>query len=708
MHILHQSILLSAILISFGVTSQTNDDFTKEETISMEIPPDDDDVTSVTSASIESSETSSETSSQRKRRIVGGVDDERREIRAVCPLESITPPNDLPNLSSPLECARTCNDREKPKICYYRFVAEIYSSLSAACEYCNPNATNAFCNNCQCVPLDGVERPILTINRMIPGPSIDVCQGDTIVVDVVNNIEGEELAIHWHGILQRGSQYYDGAPFVTQCPISEQSTFRYQFTTDNAGTHFWHAHTGLQKMDGIFGSLIIRQSQKRDVNSYLYDFDLSRHKILVNDWMHELAISRLPGRFHSTKFQDPDSILINGKGRYQDPESAFITDTDLEVFRVRRNYAYRFRMVNAFCTVCSSILTVENHNLTIIAVDGYPVKPTVVTSIISVSGERYDFVINANNRVDSYWIQLRALEPCNVRGIQQLAVLQYDGAPDTPTSVKPIFILPLSEGIVLNPLDSQCDSPRSDAICVNHLQSAIPVDKDIFTKKPDAQIYLSFSFHRYNLQDLFSPNQFNRFLVAPSHRHTSAVMNDILFSFPPSPLLSQMENIPSNTICNSTHKPDNCDNEDICPCTHIIELPYKGIVELIMVDETNVPDKLYHPFHLHGYNFNIMYVGVSDNRTVNSANEVQKLDEIGSLRRRKALPPFKDTIAVPNNGYVVVRFRADNPGYWLLHCHFIYHLATGMANVFHVGTPSDLPPVPHDFPKCGNYLPYPY
>lgn len=61
---------------------------------------------------------------------------------------------------------------------------------------------------------------------MIPGPSIDVCQGDKIVIDVLNNIEGEELSIHWHGILQKGSQYYDGVPFLTQCPIGEQTTFR--------------------------------------------------------------------------------------------------------------------------------------------------------------------------------------------------------------------------------------------------------------------------------------------------------------------------------------------------------------------------------------------------------------------------------------------------------------------------------------------------
>lgn len=44
-------------------------------------------------------------------------------------------------------------------------------------------------------------------------------------------------------------------------------------------------------------------------------------------------------------------------------------------------------------------------------------------------------------------------------------------------------------------------------------------------------------------------------------------------------------------------------------------------------------------------------------------------------------------------------------GYWLLHCHFVYHLATGMGNVFRVGSRSDVPPVPQGFPRCGNFLP---
>lgn len=73
---------------------------------------------------------------------------------------------------------------------------------------------------------------------------LQVCEGDKVVVDLHNQMEGLEVTIHWHGIHQRGSQYYDGVPFVTQCPIAAGNTFRYQWVAGNAGTHFYHAHTG--------------------------------------------------------------------------------------------------------------------------------------------------------------------------------------------------------------------------------------------------------------------------------------------------------------------------------------------------------------------------------------------------------------------------------------------------------------------------------
>lgn len=56
---------------------------------------------------------------------------------------------------------------------------------------------------------------------------IKVCKNDYIIVDVQNNAEGLEASLHWHGIFQNGYQYFDGVPYVTQCPILSFTTFRY-------------------------------------------------------------------------------------------------------------------------------------------------------------------------------------------------------------------------------------------------------------------------------------------------------------------------------------------------------------------------------------------------------------------------------------------------------------------------------------------------
>ena len=112
------------------------------------------------------------------------------------------------------------------------FTKYLHHPFFSACQVCTPNATNTVWSNCQCVLADGVERGILTANRMLPGPSVQVCENDKVVIDVENHMEGMEVTIHWHGVWQRGSQYYDGVPFVTQCPIQQGNTFRYVVSID--------------------------------------------------------------------------------------------------------------------------------------------------------------------------------------------------------------------------------------------------------------------------------------------------------------------------------------------------------------------------------------------------------------------------------------------------------------------------------------------
>lgn len=84
---------------------------------------------------------------------------------------------------------------------------------------------------------------------------------------------------------------------------------------------------------------------------------------------------------------------------------------------------------------------------------------------------------------------------------------------------------------------------------------------------------------------------------------------------------------------------------------------------------------------------------------------IQELDKQGKLKRRLFRAPQKDTVTVPDGGYSIIRFVADNPGYWLFHCHIEFHAEIGMALVFKVGEHEEMAPVPPGFPTCYDYIP---
>ena len=72
-------------------------------------------------------------------------------------------------------CLRECSNPPEPKTCKYSFTIESYYVLSRACFDCPVNKSD--CLRPQCVPLNGVKRSIMTVNRQSPGPSIQVYAG---------------------------------------------------------------------------------------------------------------------------------------------------------------------------------------------------------------------------------------------------------------------------------------------------------------------------------------------------------------------------------------------------------------------------------------------------------------------------------------------------------------------------------------------------
>lgn len=80
-----------------------------------------------------------------------------------------------------------------------------------------------------------------------------------------------------------------------------------------------------------------------------------------------------------------------------------------------------------------------------------------------------------------------------------------------------------------------------------------------------------------------------------------------------------------------------------------VRLGQRVVLEMI----NNTP--MSHPMHLHGHHFQVV--------------------EINGVRLNG---PMRDTVLVPPRTKVAVAFDADNPGKWLLHCHNLYHMASGM------------------------------
>ncbi|XP_022088125.1 laccase-5-like [Acanthaster planci] len=595
-------------------------------------------------------------------------------------------------------CLRKCEWPPNPMVCRYEFTVEWFYTMSTDCFDCPLNQTQ--CSRPQCIPVDGVPRAIIVVNKQFPGPSIQVCEHDTIEVKVLNNlINGETVVIHWHGVHQRGTPHMDGTPLITQCPIQYRSSFTYRFKAETVGTHFWHAH-GPQLADGPLGSLVIRQAAPDDVHSGLYHQDLAEHVLLVQDWTHTVFMERYSQViFHDVDIT-PNTMLVNGKGRsagFPDKASNRTVYTPFHTVHVQQNTSYRFRTIGVVALDCFFEVSIDGHNLTVIASDGAPFEPVQVRAFGISSGERFDFVLDAEAEVGKYWIRVKGIDSCE--DMQALALLVYEGAAHHPDPPEEVVSDP--RGIILNPFNK-----KSSKEFVN-MHDMIATGKDYWTEEQtDVVHYLVLGFELVN-NDNFNHPIYNPAFGTDGDPSTfrgipSPQMNYVTFKPPSAPLLTQSREISEFEICTfeSTQAVQEQCRRDFCECTHVLKVALGQVVELVLIDRGQRFSSS-HPMHLHGYRFQVLAHDRFDE--IISVEEVKRMDEAGNITRRYQMAPMKDTIQVPERGYVVIRFKADNPGWWQFHCHTEFHFLAGMSILIHVGTDGDLPPIPQDFPRCGGH-----
>ncbi|XP_042224188.1 laccase-1-like [Homarus americanus] len=604
----------------------------------------------------------------------------------------------LEDLSHP--CVRECVLGGDSRVCRYTFKVEWYITMSKACYDCPFNLTD--CSRPHCAAADGFERPLITVNRRLPGPAMHVCVGDEVVVDVVNELGSDSTSIHWHGLHQWGTQFMDGVPFLTQCPITAGTTFRYHFLADHPGTHYWHSHSGLQRTDGMFGSLIIREPREHDPNKHFYDEDDYNHVFVITDWLDGLGIDKFVNHHHTEHDNKPYNILINGRGKFVKFERDGVeVYTPVQEYSVKPLRRYRFRALSNSIQNCPIVISVDNHTLVPIATDGMPIQPIEVESLTIYGGERWDFVVTTSQSIATYWIRFQGMLDCDERfkSAHQVAVLRYEGSEGFPSSLDDVdYNSTIREGLQLNKLNA---APGDGTFLTAAEIRGVEVGEDI-SRTPDYTFWLDFDFYSKNNDFFHHEDYYPFFGVRKPVRVFVPQINEISLKLPSAPPLSQPEDVDFNSFCNGTAK-RNCKG-DFCYCPHILNVKRNSLIELILVDE-GVVYWANHPFHLHGHTFQVLAMGrLGENTTL---GKVQEMDAAGLIKRNYDHPPTKDTVTVPDGGYTIIRFVASNPGYWLFHCHISFHVEVGMGLVFHVGDQSMVPPVPKDFPKCGHWTPEP-
>ncbi|KZM18436.1 laccase, multicopper oxidase, benzenediol:oxygen oxidorectuctase [Ascochyta rabiei] len=277
--------------------------------------------------------------------------------------------------------------------------------------------------------LDGSagSRQFQLINGQYPGPTIRAKWGDTIVVNVKNNMQDNGTGIHWHGIRQLNSCQQDGVPGVTECPIAPGKTRQYKFRATQFGTTWYHSHWSAQYGDGVLGTMIIDGPATAN-----YDEDLG--VLPLTDYYYTPAFTLNEVAQHSTRGPPaPNNILVNGTHVNASGGGKYAKMT------VTKGKKYRIRIINTSVDSTFSV-SLDGHPFTVMTADFVPIKSYITTQVTLAIGQRYDVMINANQTVDNYWFRVAVGTDCGsnsmiASGVQMGAIVSYSGASSgNPTS----------------------------------------------------------------------------------------------------------------------------------------------------------------------------------------------------------------------------------------------------------------------------------
>lgn len=277
------------------------------------------------------------------------------------------------------------------------------------------------------------------------------------------------------------------------------------------------------------------------------------------------------------------------------------------------------RLINA--SVDNSFtVSLVGHNFTVVAMDLVPVTPSVRTSLFLAVGQRYDIIVNADQAVGNYWFNA-TLESTNACGHSRNAF--------------PAAIFSY-EGASQTALPTNRGTPLV-ATCVGEVGL-----KPIVTRTVDPAS--------------FAPSTLPISLAFPTIDRGQVFEWKVRGT----PIVVEWDHPVLEYILER--------NETFPASINLVDVPQVDQwVFWVIQNEFGVP----HPIHLHGHDFLTLGIGSG---TFNAASMMNQLNFNNPMRR--------DVQQMPGNGWLVIAYKTDNPGIWLMHCHIGWHISGGLGLQF--------------------------
>ncbi|XP_031499409.1 laccase-14-like [Nymphaea colorata] len=525
-------------------------------------------------------------------------------------------------------------------------------------------------------------REVLAINGQLPGPTLYVQRGDNLFVNVHNHAP-YPITIHWHGLLNPRNPWFDGPEYITMCGVPPGSNFTHQFHfTTEEGTIWYHAHSDWTRWS-VYGAVVV---YPRLGTTYPFPNPYKEYVVILGEWWSANVMDMYQEKISTgADFNKSDAYMINGQpgDRYECSES------ETTRFLFQQGKTYLIRLVNGAMTN-ALFFAIANHTLRIVGRDGSYLKPFDSESAVISPGQTMDIIVHANQPKGLYYIASSAYivdDALKLSNNITTAIVEYDGFNTSQTT--PSFpYLPS-----INDMHASYEfSKRERSLASEDHPVDVPLDID-------RRLFLTLSINLGlcpnnscgNINGTRSASSVNNIsFVSPSidilEAYYGNIKNVYTTDFPSFPPV--LFNFTSDDYPSEFYYPE--------MGTKVLTLNYNESIELVF-QATSILRSDAHPMHLHGYDFYVVGRGYGNFDPEKDPLNYNLVD-----------PPLENTIAVPYLGWSALRFRANNPGVWLLHCHFERHFTWGMTAIFIVKdgptNETSMVPPPSYMPKCSDKI----